>query len=226
MTSGHPLPPSKSCASPPAPTRSTFMGCGVSQPVNGQVTWKYENGDEYVGECRGRKRQGRGKYVGANGESYEGEYVDDKPHGSGKLVYPDGDAYEGEWRKDKRHGKGKYVWRDGDAYEGEWRKEKQHGRGVFTYAVDGKTSLPGCDYSWNAGDRYDGGFEADVRHGACTYTFFNGEAFNCTWVDGSCPEFTARQRAVQAAPDHACAQARAQAYADVQDKAAAEAAQH
>lgn len=174
----------------------------------------------------GRKRHGRGKYVGANGETYEGDYSENKPHGRGKIVYANGDTYEGEWRKDKKHGIGKYVWPDGDTYEGEYSKDKQQGRGVFTYAVDGCTSLPGCHYSWNAGDRYDGGFEADVRHGACVYTFFNGETLNCTWVDGSCPEFTARQRAVQAAPDHASAQTRVQGCVSVQDRAAAEAAQH
>jgi hypothetical protein len=204
------------------PARPAFMGCGVSQPVNGIVTWKYKNGDEYVGEHKGRKRHGRGKYVGSNGETYEGEYSEDKPHGWGKMVYAEGGTYEGEWRKDKMHGRGKYVWPDGDTYEGEYSKDEQHGRGVFTYAVDGSTSLPGCDYSWNAGDRYDGGFVAGVRHGACMYTFFNGETLDCTWADGRCPEFTARQRAVQAAPDHA----RAEGYASVQDKAAAEAAQH
>ena len=59
--------------------------------------------------------------------------------------------------------------------------------GVATYAVDGKPTLPGCDYSFNAGDRMDGGFKADMRHGACTYMFFNGETFKCTWADGRCP---------------------------------------
>jgi hypothetical protein len=147
------------------------------------------------------------------------------------MVYANGDTYEGEWRKDKKHGKGKYVWPDGDSYEGEYSDDNQHGRGVFTYAVDGSTSLPGCDYSWAAGDRYGGGFKDGFRHGACTYTFFNGEMLTCMWEDGRCPEFTARQRAVQAAPDHASAQAGAQGYASVQDttaegKAAAEAAQH
>jgi len=191
------------------------MGCGVSQAVNGNVTWKYDNGDEYVGESKGKKRHGRGKYVGANGEIYEGEYSENKPHGRGRMVYDNGDTYDGEWRKDKKHGRGKYVWPDGDTYEGDYCKDEQHGRGVYTYAVDGSTTQPGLDYSWSAGDRYDGGLEAGVRHGACTYTFFNGETFNCTWANGRCPEFTERQRAVRAAPDDASAEARA-----AQDKAA------
>jgi hypothetical protein len=50
------------------------------------------------------------------------------------------------------------------------------------------------DYSWSAGDKMDCCFKFDKRHGACTYTFFNGETFSCTWVDGRCPEFSARQK--------------------------------
>ena len=152
-------------------------------------------------------------------------------NGRGTWKYKNGDEYDGEWRDRKRHGRGKYVGTNGESYEGEYSDDNQHGRGVFTYAVDGSTSLPGCDYSWAAGDRYDGGFKDGFRHGACTYTFFNGEMLTCMWEDGRCPEFTARQRAVQAAPDHASAQAGAQGCASVQDttaegKAAAEAAQH
>jgi hypothetical protein len=166
---------------------------------------------------------GRGKYVFADGGTYEGEWSGGEMHGRGKYIYDDGETYEGDWIEGEKNGRGKFVYANGDSYEGEYSDDNQHGRGVFTYAVDGKTTLPGLDYSWNAGDRMDCGFKAGVRHGACTYTFFNGETFNCTWADGRCPEFTARQRAVQAAPDHASAQARAQGYASVQAKAAADA---
>ena len=223
------LPPSKSCArhvSQPAPARPTFM----SQPINGSGRFKYSDGSEYDGEWKGGMQHGRGKSVFASGDTYEGDWIEGNMHGRGKMVFASGDTYEGDWSEDKKHGRGKFVCGVGpymgDTYEGDYSEGESHGRGVTTFAVDGKTSKPGCDYSWNAGDSYDCGFKAGVRHGACTYTFFNGETFNCTWADGRCPEFTARQRAVQAAPDHACAQARAQAYADVQDRAAAEAAQH
>jgi len=194
----------------------------MPKPVNGSCRYKFIDG-EYDGEWRGGKMHGRGKYVWANGDIYEGDFREDKFHGRGKGVWANGDTYEGDWSEDKQHGRGKEVWANGDTYEGDWSENKKHGRGVYSCAVDGKTSLPGLDYSWSAGDRYDGGYKANVRHGACTYTFFNGETFNCTWADGRCPEFTARQRAVQAAPDHASAQARAQGYASVQAKAAADA---
>jgi hypothetical protein len=146
-------------------------------------------------------------------------------NGHGKFKYSDGE-YDGEWRNGMRHGRGKEVWADDTTYEGEWSEDRKHGRGVSKYAVDGKASLPGhsLDYSWNAGDKYDGGFKASLRHGACTYTFFNGETFNCTWADGGCPEFTVRQRMVRAALDPASAQASAAAEANAaaEVKAAAE----
>jgi hypothetical protein len=73
------------------------------------------------------------------------------------------------------------------------------GQGKKVYAVDGKTSLPGCDFAWSAGDVYQGGYKGDKRHGACTYTFFNGVTAQFTWVDGTCAEFNARQAEVKAA---------------------------
>ena len=71
-----------------------------------------------------------------------------------------------------------------------------------------------CDCVW----------KDDKRHGACRYTFFNGEVYACTFVDGVCAEFDARQAAVRAAPDAASAQARAEGYASAAAKAEAQAA--
>jgi len=134
---------------------------------------------------------------------YEGDSREGRAHGRGKYVSAKG-TYEGEFKKGFMHGRGKFVWANGTAYEGDWSEDHLHGRGVVTFAVDGKTSLPGCDYCCNAGDKYDGGFKADVRHGACSYTFFNGETLNCTWAEGHCPEFVARQAAILASYSSCC----------------------
>ena len=87
------------------------------------------------------------------------------------------------------------------------------GRGVYTYAVDGELLDENGGCSYNAKDKFDGVFKADKRHGACTYTFFNGETFTCTFVEGRCAEFVQRQAAVRAAPDAASVQARAEGFA-------------
>ena len=164
---------------------------------------------------------GRGSFDFPNG-TYDGEWREGKRHGLGVMRYADGDCYEGTYEGDFEagdvSGKGKFVWANGDSYEGEYSQGRKHGRGLIVYAVGGEPSIPGLDYSWNAGDKMDCGFKTDVRHGTCTYTFFNGETFNCWWASGRCPEFTARQRAVRAAPDRVSSQARAAA-----DQAAAKA---
>jgi hypothetical protein len=117
------------------------------------------------------------------------------------FKYTDGSFYEGDWINGKKHGTGGTgltKWALGDSYWGEYIEGKQHGKGIAEFATDGQTRLPGLDYSWNAGDKYDGGYKA------CTHTFFNGETLNCTWVDGRCPEFTARQAALLAAFSCCC----------------------
>jgi len=194
----------------------------MSQLFNGSGRYKFSDG-EYDGEWKDGKRHGRGKFVYDNGATYEGDFYEDEMHGRGKYVFITGATYEGDYREDAMHGWGKYVFLNGDSYEGDWIQEKAHGRGLQFMAEAG---VPvGSHLLCNAGDVYDGGWKDSMRHGECTYTFFNGETFTCTWADGSCPEFTERQRAVQAAPDHESAQARAQGYASVQDKAAADAAE-
>ena len=145
---------------------------------------------------------------------------------SKSVKFSDGSEYDGKWIDGKMHGRGKMVWANGRAYDGEWRNGDAHGRGVFTYTLDGKTSMPGLNYSWDAGDKMSCGFKAGARHGSCSYTFFNGEHFECTWVDGHSPEFSARQLAVRNAPDQASSRMRAEGYVAVETKHVAEVAKY
>ena len=52
--------------------------------------------------------------------------------------------------------------------------------------------------SVNAGDVFHGNFQRDKLHGTCTITFFTGDKLECTFVEGRCPEFDARQADVRA----------------------------
>ena len=191
----------------------TYDGEWKDGNAHGHGVKRYADGGCYEGAMKEGKKHGRGKRVYADGDAmaYEGEWSMGKWHGMGKVAWANGNAYEGEWGQGRAHGRGKFVWSDGSNYEGEYAEDQKHGRGLIMYAVDGKTSMPGCGFSWNAGDKMDCGFKTDVRHGACIYTFFNGETLNCWWASGRCPEFTARQRAVRAAPDCVSSQARAAA---------------
>ena len=143
-----------------------------------------------------------------SGGSYEGTFCNGVKEGRGVFRYASGNVYEGGWRNDKKEGAGVFNCADGRSYVGTFMNDKKSGRGVMTFAADGKAARQGCSFTWNAGDRYDGGWKDDHRHGDCTYTFFNGEKFECTWVNGVCPEFEVRQAAVRAAPDAASAHAR------------------
>jgi hypothetical protein len=82
-------------------------------------------------------------------------------------------------------------------YTGSFQDGKRHGNGVCEYTQSGsREQHPGLDYTWSKGDKYNGGWNEDMRHGPCTYTFFTTERFECTWVDGKCAEFTAKQNEV------------------------------
>ena len=178
---------------------------------------------------------GKGVYRFHNGVTYEGDFVKGLQHGVGTMLYADvRDKYVGQWKNGKRHGKGATICASGCVFEAEYTNGKMHGHVSFQYAVDGRPDRPDLDYSWNAGDRFVGAVVDGVRHGPCTYvtpfpqfvyvtswrryTFFTGENFACTWVNGRCPEFAARQRVVRAQPlsAHSAAAAAVQRRADVE----------
>ena len=161
-----------------------------------------------------------------SGNVYEGNYSNGLREGTGVFRYANGDSYVGSFKNDKREGKGVFTYADGDSYDGEFKNGLREGKGVYTCAVTGVTGTvtAGCSHEMNAGDVCDCVWKADRRHGACRYTFFNGEVYACTFVDGVCKEFDARQAAVRAAPDAASVQARAEGYASAAAKAEAQAA--
>jgi hypothetical protein len=138
-----------------------------------------------------------------DGSRYEGQWLHDSIMGMGCWRCDDGRSYEGEWSCNKFHGKGK-LCDNGIIYEGNFVNGQRHGRGLVTFSCDYASSHEKDSHdghSFNAGDKMDCCFMLDKRHGFCKYTFFNGETFSCTWVDGRCPEFSARQRVVVASAD-------------------------
>lgn len=53
-------------------------------------------------------------------EQYIGEMKDNKRNGKGTYIYGNGDRYEGNWLNDLRHGKGTFYYKTGELYIGEW----------------------------------------------------------------------------------------------------------
>ena len=53
-------------------------------------------------------------------EQYTGDIKDNKRNGRGTYIYGNGDRYEGNWSNDLRHGKGTFYYKTGELYIGEW----------------------------------------------------------------------------------------------------------
>ncbi len=180
-------------------------------PIDGYAKWNFaEKGPDevYDGQWKNGTMHGKGVYVYQGGAIYDGEFFKGKQHGKGVMMLENDASYDGEWRCGVRHGKGKITFTNGAMYDGEFDDGFMHGMGTCTYASDGRPANSELDYCWSAGDKMECQVKRSVRHGSCKYTFFNGETFSCTWVDGRCPEFSARQRVVLAHPDAASIEAR------------------
>jgi hypothetical protein len=82
-----------SFALPACPSNGYFHNCFS--------TYDFANGDKYVGQWNGSKKNGLGAYTFTNGNKYVGDWNDDKKNGQGTFIWPDGEKYVGEW-KDNR----------------------------------------------------------------------------------------------------------------------------
>ena len=107
----------------------------------------FNNGDNYRGEYKQGKPDGKGVYTWANGSTYDGyfknglkfgkghwkkapeilggpkneyigEYVGDKKCGQGEFKWASGNLYKGEYKDDERDGHGEMIWTDGSRYIG------------------------------------------------------------------------------------------------------------
>ena len=92
--------------------------------MNGQGTYTFADGSEYVGKVRDGDYHGQGTFTNADGFKYVGEYRDGKPHGQGTSTYAEGDKYVGEYRDNKFHGQGTYTWADGSFEEGVFKNNE------------------------------------------------------------------------------------------------------
>lgn len=58
----------------------------------GKNKFAFSNGDTYVGDYLGGKRNGSGKYIWASGQSYDGAWVNDVMEGNGTYDFGNGKA--------------------------------------------------------------------------------------------------------------------------------------
>ena len=142
--------------------------CAKGNCNNGQGTYTWSNGDNYIGEWKDDKRNGQDTYTSPNGSKYIGELKDNKYNGQGTFAWPDGSKYIGEWKDGKRNGQGTYTSPDGSKYIGELKDNKYNGQGTYT---------------WPNGDNYIGEFKDGKMHGQGTKTWPNGSKYIGEWKD-------------------------------------------
>ena len=138
-----------------------------------------EIGQDYEGECKNGKREGKGKLTYLTGAVYDGYWKADKYQGQGKLTLPDGYVYDGKWLDDLADGKGKEKKTNGDFYDGNFKNGKYEGKGTYIWAdssmiysgdwVNGhwKNGI----FSQSNGIVYNGDFKNDSFEGQGTLTF-------------------------------------------------------
>jgi clan AA aspartic protease (TIGR02281 family) len=129
----------------------------------------FSSGDEYVGEYRNGKPNGRGTFTWPDGRKYVGKFTDGKFNGRGTYTLPEGEKYVGEFRDDLGNGHGTSTWPSGAKYVGEFRDGKYNGRGTFT---------------WPDGRKYVGEFRDDEFNGQATFTWPDGSKYVGEYRDG------------------------------------------
>jgi hypothetical protein len=119
-------------------------------------TFKFSNGDKYVGQFKDDKRHGQGTLTFSNGNKYVGEYKDNKRHGQGTYTFSDGNKYVGEFRDGDFNGQGTYTWTSGTKYVGQFKDDKRNGQGTLTFSNGNKYVGEFRDGDFNGqGIRYD-----------------------------------------------------------------------
>jgi hypothetical protein len=77
--------------------------CTAGDCQNGIGTFKYDNGDIYVGYFSNHLRNGKGTYTWPNGDKYEGDFVGNNET-VGTYTWPNGDKYFGTvagWKREQ-----------------------------------------------------------------------------------------------------------------------------
>jgi hypothetical protein len=101
--------------------------------LSGYGTYNYDNG-VYTGYFEKGLRNGQGTYTWADGEQYVGTWVNGEENGRGTFTWTDGNEYVGDFVNGERTGQGTFTWAYGNKYVGDFVNGERTGRGTFTWA--------------------------------------------------------------------------------------------
>ena len=96
---------------------------GHGQSSSSMLRSPFEGSHKKDGKTRGQE-EGSGTFRYANGDFYVGEWYAGKREGHGAYQDSEGNVYEGEWKADEMEGRGTIRSRSADGaaiYEGEWK---------------------------------------------------------------------------------------------------------
>ena len=156
-----------------------FDGEFENDETNGEGTFtdKWSNvygvTDKTEGSFRKGELFGNGKAILKNGDEYRGEFKSGKFNGKGVMIYKmlsgynqtdkESGTYKGEWKNGIRSGIGEMRWTDSSLFEGEWRDDAR---------VFGKLRTP-------TGVTYEGYWKRGLFHNKGTVTLRNGIILSC-----------------------------------------------
>jgi hypothetical protein len=105
-------------------------------------TLNYSDG-EYFGDIHKSSsgqimRHGDGTFRFKNGQKYVGYYENDRAHGYGAWYFTNGDYMIGYYSNDLPHGPCSYVFANGDVFAGTYSNGIKHGKGTYTYSNGNK----------------------------------------------------------------------------------------
>jgi len=153
---------------------------------------RYKNGNIYIGEWLGDKRDGHGKHLWSNGDVYSGDWKDDMQHGWGKSTWIDGSCYKGSYVRNIKEGTGEYVWKDNSKYVGEWKTNEMDGHGEYQWA-DGRKYIGDWKRSrmegygvffWPDGRQFEGNWKKSLKHGEGVMHNLDGTISREVWHMG------------------------------------------
>ena len=165
-----------------------FLNCSNKKiPSKNKEITKRKNFEIYIGDKKGKIKEGLGLQIWDKNTYFFGIYKDNKTNGIGKFIsgktkyigeFKNDSAngygiysnnkltYEGYWSKDLQNNIGFEKWKDGSIYKGKYFNGKKNGIGT---------------YIWSDGNKYEGEFLNNSFHGYGIYYFNDNKIYLGQW---------------------------------------------